>query len=203
LVEAVHPGTSGNTIEFILSNVTPANPPNMTTLNIAVTVTDTYPGVSLADIADTIGTAVDGGSKPGLIHLVTPPPPPALTQMPDDGQTVAFAAAASTMQATLVGGATDAFTLEAPGDGGGASQFDVAVTNATATTFDLTVTWKKTVTNKTLAEHATAFAYVLNITAPPAGYGVPVEDTYTLHDGHDPTTTPTPATPAEETIPSA
>src|SRR5262249_50604186 len=73
LVAAAHPGTSGNTITLGLSNVTKRNPPSATTLDIAVTVTDTYAGLSLATIADVIGTAVDGGSKPGLIHLASVP----------------------------------------------------------------------------------------------------------------------------------
>jgi len=196
LVEASHPGTSGNTIQLVISAVVPLNPPNMTTCDIAVTAVDVYTGLTLATLADVIGTTEDGGTMPGLIHLAS-----AAGSMPK-AQKVPFSTVAPA-QAKLAATSGDAFTLEAPGDGGGATQFDVEVTNATATQFDLTVTWKKAGTGKTLAEHATAFAYLLKITAPPGGYGVPVAGTYTLHGGTNPSSTPAPASPATETIPSA
>ena len=119
LVAAVHPGTNGNTITLVLSNVTKS--PSATTLDIAVTVRDTYAGLSLATIADTIGTAVDGGSKPGLIHLASVPP---LAKMPDDAKIASFNPAGTVVQADVKGDGGTAFLLEAPGDGGGASQFD-------------------------------------------------------------------------------
>jgi hypothetical protein len=202
LAEAVHPGNEAhNTITLTFTSVPAAsNPPSATSYQLEVTVENTYSGLELATLADVIGTAVGGGSKPGLVHLVTPPaPPPA--KLPDS-QTVLFAHTGAVMQAAL---ATGSFTLEAPGDGGGATTFNVQVSNVADPKFDLKVTWKKSNTG-TAASHATAFAYVLNISKPAGGdYGAPPAGThsYPLTGGGDPGSTPVAATPPKATIPSA
>jgi len=177
----------------------PANPPSATSYKLDVTVENTYAGLTLDTLADVIGTALDVGSMPGLVHLVTPPAPPILKP---NNQTVNFTTVAPA-QATLVGtGPATAFVLEAPGDGGGASSFDAVVSGANGT-FDLKMTWTKSNTGNA-ASHATAFAYVLNISAPAGGeYGAPPAgvNSYTLTGGGDPGNTPIPATPPKATIP--
>src|SRR5439155_1441718 len=84
-----------------------------------------------------------------------------------------------------------AFTLGAPPDGGGGT-FNVEVAVTAADKFDLKVTWLKTLANKTLLDHAAAFQYIVSISKPPGGYGVPQEATITLSDGDDPGTVPMP-----------
>jgi hypothetical protein len=203
LATAVHPGDAAhNKVTLKIDNVTPANPPSVTIYQLDVTVENTYTGLTLDTLADTIGTAVDGGNKPGLVHLVTPPAPPP-TLLPNDAQTVAFDTSAPA-QATLVGaGPATAFVLEAP-DSGGASAFTAAVLNVVAgKTFDLAVTWKKSNTG-TGASHATAFASVVTIAKPAGGdYGIPPAGTFTLTGGCDPGSTPIAAIPPQATIPSA
>jgi hypothetical protein len=202
LAEAVHPGReSHNKITLTVTNApAPANPPSATSYQLDVTVENTYTGLTQATLADVIGTAVDGGSMPGLVHLVAPP-----TLMPDDNQTVNFSTS-TPARATLVGaGPADAFVLEAPGDGGGATQFNAVVSGVAGSAFDLKITWKKSNTG-TAASHATAFAYVLNISKPAGGdYRAPPAGTnsYALTGGGDPGSTPIAATPPKATIPSA
>ena len=200
LVTAAHPGTSGNAIKLDLSNVnvTEGKPPSATTLDVTVTVTNTYVGLSLATVADVIGASVDGGEKPGLIHLASKPP---LDKMPD-AQTASFKLAGAIMQAEVKKDGETAFLLEAPGDVGGADKFDVTVANVAASKFDLVVTWKKTVAGETLDKHVAAFAYVLAITKPPEGFGNPAAGQITLQDGADPIPV-TPATPAKAVGPAA
>jgi hypothetical protein len=206
LVEAVHPGdASHSTITLTITNPnnTPANPPSTTSYTLEVVVENTYTGLTLETIADVIGTTVDGGSKPGLVHLGSPPALP-LPRMPDDNQTKDFVAP-DPVHATFVGTGGDAFLLEAPGNGGGATLFQAVVAVTSPTSFDLKVTWKNSNTG-TAASHVTAFAYVIKISKPAGGdFGAPPsgQHSYSLTGGGDPGTTPVAAKAAKATIPSA
>jgi hypothetical protein len=154
LVAAVHPGdTSHSAITLTVANANPvpANPPSTTSYKLDVVFESTYSGLTLETIAEVIGTSVDGGSQPGLVHLGSPPASP-LSRMPDDAQTVDFVQDGAVRHAKFVGTGNDAFLLEAPGDGGGAALFNAVVTVTSPTSFDLKVTWQKSNTGNTAAK---------------------------------------------------
>src|SRR3954469_588874 len=101
VVEAVHPGDSAHnvvTLKITNPHSEPANPPGATSYTLDVVVVSTYHGLTLKTIADQIGTSVDGGIQPGLVHLGSPPVLP-LTQMPDTAQTVDFVSAGAVCHA--------------------------------------------------------------------------------------------------------
>ena len=197
LVEATHVGATGNDIKLKISHVNPQVPPDTTTLDLEVSVVNTYTGLTLATIADTIGTSDGGGSKPGLVFLAAPAPP--LAHMPDAG---VVHMTGLPPHADVMSGTDLAFTLGARPDGGGGT-FDVEVTVHLPDTFDLKVTWTKPIANKTLLQHAAQFAYIVNIIKPPGGFGVPDEVTVTLSDGANPGTVSVPPKPAKASAPPA
>jgi hypothetical protein len=191
LVEAQHAGANGNDIALAISNVNPQVPPSTTTFDLTVDVTDTYKDLTLATIADIIGTSVDGGSKPGLVFLDTSVAPsgkmPAAATVSLTGSPLRAQFADANNQ--------PAVTLGAPGDGGGGT-FSAQITVTAADKFDLKVTWSKTLANKTIADHTVAFQYVVKLSKPLGDYGVPKAETITLSGGADPTTATVPPTAA-------
>lgn len=200
LVEATHPGLFSNAITLTISNVKPLNPPNMTTMDILVSVENDYPGLTKASLGEKIGTAAGGGSEPGLIYLSSADPP---ADLPDKSPTP-VAMTGTPAHADIAGGGGTAFTLGGVADIGADITYTVEVPAApVGDAFDLKVVWSKSVANKTLADHAPLFASIIKITAPPGGFGVPKADTYTLQNGADAGSTPTPAAPGTATIPPA
>lgn len=194
-VKAADTGSLGNSIQF---TVAPKSAPGVTpvTVDVTVTETDKYEGVTLATLATLVGIkAGTAGTRPGLLWLTAAPtaatsalvpvesPPPA-------GVTVtAGAGALPTWVITTAagpGGAAGAtvFTLEPRRPGAGATLFDasnlklVSISNvrpaaagATGPTFTLTVTWSKTIADVTLspATIATTLAplgYLVTINGP-------------------------------------
>lgn len=190
LVEAQHPGAAGNSIALKISGVTAQAPPATSTFTLEIDVAYTVPSLKVGTIVATIGTSVDRGNQPGLLFLATAVAPSG--QMPT---AAVVSVTGSPPRAQFMDAANNpAVTLEAPGDGGGAGTFTAEIVVTGLDTFDLKVKWSKSVTNKTVADHASAFQYVVKISQPPGGYGVPKAETFTLAGGADATSvSPTPA----------
>jgi hypothetical protein len=194
LIEATHAGAAGNAITLTISDVMPQLPLETMTFDLEIDIVNTYAGLTLATIAGTIGTTAGSGSRPGLVFLGSAAPP---TKLPD-GVGNPMHVTGTPPHADVKNGPDVAFTLDAPGDGGGAGTFDVEVSAPAADhSFDLKVTWKKKVVGKTLGDHAMAFGYVVEITKPLGGYAVPAAGTITLSGGADP------GQPAKGTVVSA
>ncbi|HVZ53968.1 MAG TPA: hypothetical protein VG986_18510 [Pseudolabrys sp.] len=203
LLEAAHPGAMSSNVSVTISGVTKRNPPDASTLDMSVSVTNKYTGLKLETLGSTIGTTAGGGSAPGLVFLSSADPP---TDLPvKSASPVAMSGA--TPKADIAAGTGTAFTLTGVADIGPGITFTVAVPNdPVAGVFEIDVTWSLSVTNKRPSELPALFQSVVKITAPPAGFGAPVEDTYPLQGGADPdpmANPPAPALPAKNTVPSA
>ena len=207
LIEATHPGLFSNQITVSIANVTKLNPPDMSTMNMTVSVENDYSGLTLATLGSTIGTSEGGGSEPGLIFLSSADPP---TDKPVKSA-APVAMSGAPVHADMASSGGTAFTLGGVADIGAGTTFTVEVpADPVGDAFKLKVVWSKTVTGKTLAEHATSFASIVKITPPPSGiFGIPAVDPVThsatipIAGGADPGSTPTPAVPAKATVPAA
>lgn len=200
VLTATDTGSTGNGIKVTITT-TPNLDPTKTAINIKVEETDTYTGLTLATIAQVLGTDKAVGSTPGLVHVVqgtlaasglpgavakqaftlpAPPPPP-----PPPGP--------SARSVVNNNAKTPApwVTLEAkrPGPDGAVTVVTIANVNTTANTFDLTASWTKSVTGITLATLQTSLAnlgYDVIGAAPPSGiFSVPAAGVVQLTGGTD------------------
>lgn len=202
-VEAVVPGSLGDSITLTISNVKPATPAAMTTLDLDVDITDIYLLQTTAGLKGTIGIAPGGGSEPGLVYAIDGSSP--LSDLPK--KATASMKGTPSQAVFKDAGGTTVLTLAAPSDGG-ADIFDASIDGVTPLpapgTFTLSTHWKKTVAGKTLADMAVAFAAVIKITAPPGDFGIPVEIPATpLKNGIDAGVAPVAAQPATLTVETA
>jgi hypothetical protein len=202
LLEATHPGLLSSQISVAISGVTAANPPDASTIDMTVSVTNAYSGLTLATLGSTIGTSEGGGSQPGLVFLSSADPPSDLPV----GSASAVEFSGDPPKAVIACGNGTQFTLTGVADIGTGTTFTVEVPAPVAGKFELDVVWSLAVTDKKPSELPALFQSVVKITAPSAGFGVPKELTYPLTNGADPDPTaipPTPAVPAKATVPSA
>lgn len=195
-VKSAFPGTEGDGTVISIGSVTEAAQSDASTMKMGVKVTNSYTGLTLATIGDIIGETAGDGAKPGIVFLSSGTP----TLMPDNDAFVFSGTAPPKADILKFGGGGIAFTLEAPGDGGGGT-LTAEISNSTSggTTFDLKITWERNeTTEKKLSELADEFSYVVTITPPPNGiYGVPKSNSsVTLGGGEDPKPVVEPATPA-------
>jgi len=196
LAEAVYAGLSGKTLSIDISNVTKLNPPSVSTMTLKVDYTEVYSGLQTDTLDAVLGHVANGGTTPGLLFLDTGTP----VAMPKDSTDNPVTAGSVTLPAT----AGDAFKLnDVPNsDVTAPDTFTVTVATTSATKFDMTIHWVKTLADKKLEEHADAFKAVVTISPPPiGGYGVPAAGTVPLNNGSDGGTTP--PLPAQATVPSA
>jgi len=200
---AVTPGASGVAVEMTFANVTPnvATPP-ASTANVTVKETDTYAGIALAKLVETIGNAANGGTRPGLVFVSGPAP----TEMPQNGDydlAIAAPGSAAKVDVTKTGGGGTAFTLQARSADAAGDLINAKISDANnaAKTFTLTVTWNKPVNGAAISTLANQFAFVVKIDPPPGGYRAPVAGKVTLAGGQDAVSLP--AVKATAIVPSA
>jgi hypothetical protein len=197
VVTAAAPGAAGNDIQVTVSRKTD------TTVDITVTETDKYEGLTLATLTSRLGNAAgETGTKPGLLHVKS---------FPTGSETLPVVAAANIPSTgtppkwTIAGTGATAVTLE-PRRSTGFNAGDrktVSISNVSApaagATFTLTVTWTKAVADTTLADLPTALAqlgYLITADAPDSGFKLPRPGTVTLAGGREPVA----ATPASATV---
>jgi hypothetical protein len=194
-VQAAFAGAAGNNISVEISNLqAEAAPP---VFDLTVTEMDVYTGITVTVLAATIGDE-SGGPNDGLAHAVANSVNSNL--VPLDNQTVAFTGgqAGANARATFRDSANQqtVFTLEARGQGADGNVTTASVTNVSgaspsaAVTFDLTVTWQRTLPAVNIASLFPAIqsslGYVI-VAAPPvtAMPAIPAEGVTPLTGGAD------------------
>ncbi len=144
---AVQAGSIGNNIVASVANVRSDLSP--ATFDFTVTETETYSGLTVAQILPVLGD--ERTNSPSLAHQLTA----SISQDPNAvpaAQNVSFSDATTPSARADFYNAAGAivFTLEArgPGDGGNFTSATIANINTTVTpnTFDLTLTWTRTLT---------------------------------------------------------
>jgi len=191
VIAARDKGSEGNTISIAISNVKPAAAPAVpgdTTVDVTVTVTQAYPGLTAASIVSELGTTATNGSQPGLAIVKA-----GTVKAPDVAVEGDFSGGPPAKWAPLLkDGATVAFTLNArnnddPDSVNPHGAITAVVPGATPadTTFTLTLSWRKTKTGVKLSNLGTAFVYVLNVSAPPSGFAPPAAGVFNLIGGAD------------------
>jgi len=182
---AVTAGATGILIELEISNVTPnsATPP-ASTLDAKVTETDAYKGTTLTKLAEKLGSAAGIGKQPGLVFVKN------AQELPNEGQyslAIGNPGDPAKFDVPKDGGAGTAFTLEARSDDPDGARIKAQIENldVAAQTFDLTVSWSKSVTAKAVSAIAPDFAFVVKIEAPDGGYRAPASGRIALVGGTD------------------
>lgn len=180
IIKAVDAGPAGNNITVAIQNIASKPDPTQTTFDIVVTESESYPGLTATTILSVLGTASTPGSQPGLVHVTA-----AATGLPAAIPQTPLAGGAAGVKATLPVGT--AFTLEARDPGADGDLIEVTI-NASATTFDLIVSWTKKTAGVTIGNFKLQVASDLGfeITAqPPAGgiFSVPSLATVNLGGG--------------------
>jgi hypothetical protein len=219
VLTAAAPGTAGNKV---VVKVAPNNA-NPTQVDITTTETNTYTGVTLADLPTVLGSSGDPGEGPGLVRFKPstdpgpPPDPAAMTAVPVPPETppVAGALPSWEIKGPTPTSATTSFTLEARGEGSDTGTMTIKVTDvkgsAGAKTFTLHVEWTSTITidkaddlsvsisELTSKPRLLAFAVRISEPAGGGGYKLPRPGTVALHGGADPAD----AIQAKATFPAA
>jgi hypothetical protein len=181
------PGASGVLITIDIANVAAnAGTPPSSTADVTLKETDTYAALTPATLVQTIGSAANGGTRPGLVFVSSAGAP----ALPAAG-VYAMAAAAPGGPATADipnnGAAGTAFTLQTRDGGADAPAVSVQIkdVNAAQGTFTLVVSWSKTQAALAMSGLAAAFAYVIDVQPPPGGFVAPAEGKTTLSGGSD------------------
>jgi len=210
LIQARDPGSTGNFISVKLANVTAAKPVQNSTVDVTVTETDTYVGLTLDTIDKVIGKASGGGSRPGLVFLASTIDPNN-TKLPTGSLPISATPKAPANPGDsyefTFGTGPSAFTLQAkhPDTEGQFTTVTITKIEADGKTFTLVAEWKKPqqtgVKLSDLADSTkTPFLYELVITPPSGGFtSAPAAGTITLAGGID----AQPAASAQATVPSA
>jgi hypothetical protein len=211
LVQAANAGAPGNNISVQISNFNlNVTPP---TFDPTVTETDVYLGLTTVggnsnSIAAIIGDE-NGGPNDGLAHVIAKSVNPQLS--PFNNQVVTFAAgdADTKAQAKVLDGANQQiiFVLEArnPGVDGNITTATISNVSAAPTTFDLTVTWQKTLAGLNMAtlfpSIQSSLGYAI-VAQPPTTVtpGFPAAGIMQLSGGAEP---PDPSVPQDATFAQA
>ena len=151
-LKASIPGTKGNTIQVIFSNIVAgSSPPTSTTFDAEISAKATYPGLSFDPVSPSfvgkvLGVGATSGTSPGLVRVkepapVTATPPKAITT--SKALTSGGASAKSSLSVDGDPPGT-AFTLEAWKDGVDRNNIKISIpdtVNPEAKTFTLVVEW--------------------------------------------------------------
>jgi hypothetical protein len=200
-IEAKHPGASGNTISIKITKVAKKDPLGDSLLDVEANFEQVYTDLTTGNLVATLGTTEDGGTKPGLVFVVAPTAPQP-TMPADFAGAVAGTAPPKVNIPDKADGTKTAFALQAPGDGGSPTEFKVVVAATAAAKFDLTVSWKKTLTDVKLSDLDAQLGYVVKITPPADGFKtLPALGEIKLLGGKDPSAIP--SAKAKATVRSA
>jgi hypothetical protein len=212
VVRAASAGSAGNNIRMTVARKTD------TTVDITVTETDRYDGLTLATIIGQLGRKNgEPGARPGLLWVSAAIPASAPEPVANANVTAGGSATVPVWRINAGTTSASAVNLEArrnePAAAFLASDFTVAVSNVvpapagqTGARFTLTVTWTRTVrdvavTNANLPTTLDALGYVVAFSLP-AGTAtfskLPRPGTFTLTGGSETVTVP--AAPAAVTI---
>jgi hypothetical protein len=163
-------GSTGNDISIMFNSQNADG-----SLNVTVSTTQKYSGLNYASgaansIEQVLGTTATNGAEPGLAFVSTVP-------------TAAPTATANPVSFTILGGGTN-YELDLPGSNGvltasanptnadaGLITAAVSNVNSSAGTFDLTLSWSKTVASVTPAAMQSNFGYLISVAAPVGGFG--------------------------------
>lgn len=184
-VTAVTPGTTGVLIELEFSEVeVNETAPGDSKVSVTVTETNTYTGLSLDKLIETLGDGTKKGTHPGLVFVGTADPalPKAGAYKFIDGEPNSAA------KANIPKGADSnetAFTLQARSQGEDGDNITVEVKDNNAQTFALVVAWTKKAEKKPVNLIADEFAFVVEIKPPDGGYRAPAEGKVVLKGGAD------------------
>lgn len=175
-ITALQAGPMGNSISVVFSNPSTS----AGTIDIEVTATEVYPGVTPATLHEALGTSA--ATATGLVYFVSGNGnmPEALTKTIGAGFELAVPEAADT---TIT-----AFTIAATNQSDAAEADKVTITVAPAsganpTSFTLTASWSATATGVTLQSllNTNPFAYLVSITGQSGP--LPAAGTVTLKGG--------------------
>jgi len=200
---AVTAGASGVAVEMNFANVTPnVGTPPSSTADVTVTETNTYTGIQLSKLVETIGNAANGGTRPGLVFVSGAAP----TEMPQNGTydlAIGAPGTAAKIDVTKTGGGGTAFTLQARSNDAAGDLILAKISDAdnAAKTFTLTVSWTKPANGAAISALAAEFAFVVKIDPPADGYRAPATGKVTLAGGQDALSLP--AVKATAIVPSA
>ena len=198
LIKARDKGSEGNTIAIAFSNVSPpAAVPGDTTADVTVTVTQTWPGLTITTLSDHLGTTATNGDRPGLATLK-----PGTVVLPAIG-TAPFAGTPTAIwsPAKQDGTAGAAFTLNARNNDDPDSVMPrgrISAVNVGAGTFTLELSWQKTAIAAKLSTLGAVFAYVITVAPAGAAFAPPAPGVITLVGGADAASNP--ATNAQATV---
>ena len=198
VIKARDRGSEGNAIVIAFSNVSaPAAVPGDTTVDVTVTVTQTWPDLTTATLADHLGTNATNGDRPGLAILKT-----GAVVLPAVG-TAAFVGTptASWSPAKQDGTAGTAFTLNARNNDEPDSVMPrgrISAVNVGAGTFTLELSWQKTAPAVKLSSLGAVFGYVITVAPAGAAFAPPAVGVITLVGGTDAASNP--ATNAQATV---
>lgn len=200
VITAANNGSAGNGIQVAISNVVVNTDPTLTKFNVAVTDTKKYVGLTLAagpnNIETVLGSDTVTGPATGLVHVLhsglanTGLPAAILSPGTSLVSTAPNKAKLDVKTATPPGTAV-LFTLEARAVGNDGDLTKVIIDNVSTTnnTFDLTVTWTKSVTNVTvgsLPSGLSPLGYEILVSTPPIGiFSAPSVTTIQLAGGQD------------------
>jgi hypothetical protein len=197
LIQARDPGSTGNFITVDIENVQVKAQIGDSTADVTVTETDTYAGLTPATLEQVIGKISGGGSRPGLVFLVSQPDK---TILPAVSAGVRSGAKPYTFDFAGV------FKVQAKHDDedGKLTTVNVTAVDTNAKTFTLVATWTKSANAVKLSDlidpNKTPFAYELAVTAPAGGLkSVPTAGVVTLSGGID----AQPAASAQATVVAA
>jgi hypothetical protein len=176
-------GSQGNNIKVVIANVAPNGPvPSQTAVDVTISTTQTYAGLSLSSISGVLGTKTTAGTQPGLAQVsnVGTALPTATTAPLSFGGTPA--------QLAVPAASGAAFTLVPTHPETNASLVQVAISavDTTKNVFTMTLTWTLSANQLALASLASEFGYLVSITPPAGGFAYPPSAaTYVLQGGTD------------------
>ena len=189
-VAAVDAGSTGNNIAISVSNLQPNLSP--ATFDLSLTESETYPALTLATIVSAIGD--ERTQSPTLAHLLRSSLSESQSAVPAEQSATFSAAQISIAQASVFDASGEVvFTLEAkrPGADGNLTTATISNINTSVTpnTFDLTLSWSKTLPGLTpgnlTASAQAGLGYEINV----AGHGsrarLPLEGVTMLAGGVD------------------
>ncbi len=170
IITANTPGVAGNaiTVEFV-SQDTSGN------LTVTVSTTQTYTGLTYTGtptstlIQTVLGSATSSSTQPLAYVSADSTTLPTATSGP-----VAFAAPSAGANYVFDFGTHGELTANYQPTNSDAQYLSASISNvnSTAESFDLTLSWSKTVTGLTPATLGAAFSYLINVAPPPGGtYG--------------------------------
>jgi hypothetical protein len=188
IATAVDKGSAGDNIKVAITYSSP------TTFDITASESETYKGLTIANIKSILGTEIALGSKPGLVHVLD-----ATITMPKTLPATALTGGGATAAAKFLvpdtAGTGTAFTLEARrvGDGGNSVKAAISDVDTVAGTFTLDVSWSNSVTGIVAADLATLntklapLGFLITVSAPPgASFAMPQAASQVLGGGVDP-----------------